>query len=241
LEAESAHGSIPFTIRRSARARRSRLTITDAGVPLVVLPLRAPESDAVAFVARHHAWVNRHVARIHARREALAARPGLDAGREILFHATPHRVVSIAAIDGRRRASVRVIDGGIVVISPLLDGRSTAELLEGWLRAEARRELTERVTTRASEMAITPSRVTVRDQRTRWGSASRRGTLSFSWRLVMCPPHVLDYVVVHELAHVRVAGHSKAFWRLVDRHFPVSRGARTWLRAHHDEVRRALD
>ncbi len=57
----------------------------------------------------------------------------------------------------------------------------------------------------------------------------------------MCPPHVLDYVVVHELAHLKVAGHSRAFWRVVDRYFADSRGARRWLREHHDELRHALD
>ena len=58
---------------------------------------------------------------------------------------------------------------------------------------------------------------------------------------MICPPDILDYVVVHELAHLRVAGHTAAFWRLVDRHFPAGRDVRLWLREHHDEIRHALD
>jgi predicted metal-dependent hydrolase len=90
-------------------------------------------------------------------------------------------------------------------------------------------------------MGVVAKRVTIRDQRTRWGSASARGTLSFTWRLVMCPPWVLDYVVVHELAHLRIAGHPQRFWRLVERHHPDPRAARKWLRDHHDEIQHALD
>ena len=171
----------------------------------------------------------------------MAARPALTGGRHILFRGEQHRIVAIAAIDGRRKASVRAENGCLVVVSPLLESRSTAELLETWLRAEARKDVQAAVSRRGAEMNIAPTLVTIRDQRTRWGSASRRGTLSFNWRLVLCPPEVLDYVVVHELAHLKVAGHSRAFWRLVDRHFADSRGARRWLREHHYELRHALD
>jgi predicted metal-dependent hydrolase len=90
-------------------------------------------------------------------------------------------------------------------------------------------------------MGFWPNRLTVRDQRTRWGSASRRGTLSFSWRLVMCPAEVLDYVVVHELAHLRWAGHGPRFWALVRRHVPRADEHRRWLREHHALLRAALD
>ena len=94
---------------------------------------------------------------------------------------------------------------------------------------------------RAAEMGIGYSRITVRDQRTRWGSASRSGTLSFSWRLVLCPPDVLDYVVVHELAHLKVPGHGSNFWQLVAKHHADPGRARKWLRDNHDAVRHALD
>ena len=230
-----------FAIRRSTRARRSRLTITDEGDAVVVLPIRAPEAEADELVRRHRRWIERHQGRIRERVSARAERPSLDRGREIPLHGEPHRVVSLAAIDGRRQATIRVVDGRIVVISPPLEARSTAELLERWFRAEARQEIEAHVAARAAEMDLSPKRITIRDQKTRWGSASRRGTLSFSWRLVLCPPWVLDYVVVHELAHLKVSGHGRAFWRIVERHFPDARAGRKWLREHHDEVRHALD
>ena len=230
-----------FSIRRSTRARHSRLTITDEGEAVVVLPMRAAEADAADLVRRHRRWIANHQRRIHAQRFALDARPPLGAGREIFFQGEMHRVVSIAAIDGRTRPTVRVVDGRIVVTSAPFEQRSTAEILDAWLRDRARAAIEERIAVRGPEMGLAPKRIMVRDQKTRWGSASRRGTLSFSWRLVMCPPSVLDYVVVHELAHLKVNGHPRSFWRLVDRHFANARAARRWLRDHHDEIRHALD
>lgn len=230
-----------YSIRRSTRARRSRLTITDLGETVVVLPMRASDRDALDLVYRHRRWIDIHQRRIRAQRFALDARPGLGAGREILYLGERSRIVSIAAIDGRRRVSVNVVDGRIVVITSPLEERSAADILDAWFRAQAREAVTVRVSARSAEMGLTPRLITIRDQRTRWGSASRRGTLSFNWRLMMCPQWVLDYVVVHELAHLKVAGHGRTFWRLVDRYFDGSRGARRWLREHHEEIRHAFD
>lgn len=114
-------------------------------------------------------------------------------------------------------------------------------LLEAWLRARARAALTERVTARALELAVKPGRISIRDQSSRWASASADGSLSFSWRLILTPPWVLDAVVVHELAHLRIRGHSRRFWALVTTHAPRTPEARRWLREHAREVRSALE
>jgi predicted metal-dependent hydrolase len=105
----------------------------------------------------------------------------------------------------------------------------------------ARTRLAERVSAHAVAMGVRPGRISVRDQTSRWASASPGGGLSFSWRLILAPPYVLDAVVVHELAHLRIRGHSHAFWALVLRHAPRTPEARRWLRDHAREVRAALD
>ena len=207
--------AIDYTVRRSTRARRSRITITDQGVVVVVLPGRAPGREADMLVERHRAWIERHVGRIKSRRRALALRPSLAYGRVLTINGQPQIVR--ATTDAERAA------------------------LERRLRRAAREAITERVAARAPEMDAVVRRITIRDQRTRWGSASRIGTLSFSWRLVLAPPDVLDYVVVHELAHLKVPGHGKRFWSLVAKHHGRAAAARKWLRDHHDEIRNALD
>ena len=230
-----------YTIRRSTRARRSRITINERAEAVVVLPQRAPERDAAELVARHRDWVIRNVGRMAARRAVLVSRPAIDGGRELFWRGVRHRVVSIAALDGATRSSVRVVDGKIVVTSALRDTRPTARILDEWFRIQAKRVVTERVAARSTDLSVAPKRVTIRDQKSRWGSASPRGTLSFSWRLMMCPSDVLEYVVVHELAHMKVSGHPPTFWRLVGRHHADVHGARRWLREHHHEIRHALD
>jgi len=105
---------------------------------------------------------------------------------------------------------------------------------------DARRAARELVTMLAEEEAealeVSYSRIEIRDQRTRWGSCSPRGTLSFNWRLVLAPIDVLDYVVVHELCHLREPNHSPRFWRLVAERRPAWREQRAWLREHGAEL-----
>jgi predicted metal-dependent hydrolase len=203
-----------YLVRRSTRARRPRLTLDDRGETVVVLPAWAAEREAAALVMHHHDWIVRQRRRIAARQASLAGRPALSAGRPLLIGGTPRLVR--ATTPGERAA------------------------LEAGLRQEARTLLAARVAELAARLQVAVKGMTVRDQRTRWGSASRRGTLSFNWRLILCPPEVLDYVVVHELAHLRVAGHSARFWRLVEKHHGDPSAARRWLREHQDEVRHAL-
>jgi hypothetical protein len=155
------------------------------------------------------------------------------------------RPLSVEVQDARSappqvRGSVRR-SGDRLIVRPGVDGRSPAVLLEGWLRTFARRVVGTNVAVRAVEMGVEPSRIAIRDQVSRWASASPRGTLSFSWRLVLAPPEVLDAVVVHELAHLRVRGHSRAFWDLVEHHAPATAASRAWLRTHAAEMRAALE
>jgi predicted metal-dependent hydrolase len=234
----------PCTIRRSRRARRARVTLNDLGEVIVVLPERAPERWAEDLVSRHARWIANHQRRIEDARGVLAARPPLEEGRSITLRGLPHDVVVEPAPASQRRSSVSVeahSSPAVVVRLSGADSRSVGELVEGWLRREARTDLEQSVAHRAVEMGLRPTKITVRDQRSRWGSASRKGTLSFSWRLVLCPPEILDYVVVHELAHLRWGGHGVRFWGLVGRHAPATDHYRRWLRQNEARLRHALD
>ncbi len=231
-----------YHVRRSGRARRSRLTIDRDGVVVVVLPTRAPLQEAERLVGLHDAWIGRHLDRLAAQRARLAARPELGEGRVLEVHGQPLTVVIETAPSARPQARGRVLRSADLLIVQLgSDGRSPAALLEGWLRTLARQVITANVAARAVEMGVRPVRIAIRDQVSRWASASARGTLSFSWRLILAPPAVLDAVVVHELAHLRVRGHSRAFWDLVEHHAPATAASRAWLRTHAVEVRAALE
>jgi predicted metal-dependent hydrolase len=107
---------------------------------------------------------------------------------------------------------------------------------EAEARRTARRLVSQLARQEAERIGVTYGRIRIGGQRTLWGSCSPRGTLSFNWRLVLAPPEVLDYVVVHELCHLRVPNHSRRFWELVERHRPRWRVQRDWLRAHGPEL-----
>ena len=210
----------------------------------MTLPLRAPERWADELVRARASWVLRHQGRLADVRARLASRPALDGGRPIPLGGTLHRVVVDAAPAGRRRSCVKHEDAAEPTLRVELargDERPLAAVLEPWLRSQARAAVERRLAIRARDVGAVPGAVTLRDQRSRWGSASRRGTLSFSWRLVLAPPAVMDYVVVHELAHLVEFGHSVRFWRLVRSVVPEAERHRRWLREHDLELRHALD
>jgi len=240
------NGLPPYTVRRSSRAKRARLTVTAEGQAVVVLPQRAPAGSAQLLVARHADWVRRHVARAVSRQRHLDRRPALSDGRILAVNAIPHRVrlqSDSTMLRGGVRRTLDTDDDGIVGLLEVRHpaGSDPVPLLDHWLREHAREVLHERVTALAPVVGVRPTSISVRDQQTRWGSASRAGSLSFSWRLLLAPPFVLDAVVVHELAHLRHANHGAAFWALARSHAPRTDEARRWLRANRTELRSALD
>jgi predicted metal-dependent hydrolase len=177
--------------------------------------MRAPERAAALLVEAHGPWLDRQVERLRSRRAALERRPSLAEGR---FLAVNGRTRLVVARDAPERAAV-----------------------ERALRAEATALLLQRVEVLSRAVGVRPGRVTVRAQRARWGSASRAGSVSLNWRLLLAPPEVLDYVVLHELVHLLVPGHTRRFWSTVRRHAPDTDTSRRWLRDHHAELMAALD
>ena len=137
---------------------------------------------------------------------------------------------------GLERAGV-VWAGGRPLPLASLGGRITdAAALDRWYRREARRRITEVAEREAARLGLEYGTIAIRDQRTRWGSCSRRGTLSFSWRLLLAPAEVLEYVVVHELCHLREPNHSQAFWRMLDAARPGWQAQARWLREYGQEL-----
>jgi predicted metal-dependent hydrolase len=234
-----------YSVRRSDRARRARLTVTREGEAVVVLPRRAPASLADELVRAHAAWLDRQVERMEQRRRELAGRPPLADGRVLAVGGVSYRV-SARTETSRLRGSVRAWPPSATSEPGWLDvrlspGDLVSDVVEAHLRREARRVLISRVAALAPVVDVPLPSITLRDQRSRWGSASSRGRLSLSWRLILTPPDVLDYVVIHELVHLRVPGHGERFWALVRRHAPNAKEARRWLRQNHAGVMSALD
>jgi len=215
-------------IRKSRRARTMRLTVGPGRPPEVVVPARVRQRTVDEFIVAKQRWLGDKLAELRAAadrpRELFLDRPGT-----IWLAGAPVPVSHDPA--GRAVAALR--DGRLVVGGP---PEAAGAAIERWYRRESRRVLLAAAELQAGRIGVRLAAVGVRDPRTRWGSCSANGRLSFSWRLLMAPADVLDYVVVHELCHLREFNHSRAFWRLVEAARPQWRQSRDWLRRHGHEL-----
>jgi predicted metal-dependent hydrolase len=222
---------VPYTLTISHRARQPRLIIAPGAGLRVVTPRGYDRRRLLIFILHRQRWINKHLDRI----AAMPVEPTADSPlpESIPFLGVAH-AVCVCETPGTR-VSVAQTGGALIVRAPA--GAAARPALEGWLRARARVAIVSRVEARAKEMGLIYGRVAIRDQQTRWGSCSQPGNLNFNWRLLLAPPAVLDYVVVHELAHRVEMNHSTRFWRIVAHYCPDFATHRTWLREHGRELR----
>jgi predicted metal-dependent hydrolase len=206
---------LTITLRRSARARRFSLRVSrlDGRITLS-LPPSARESEAMAFLRAQEGWLRRALA-------GLA--PQIPVGPGALIP-VEGRLLRLVPATGRL---IR-IEGDDLMIpgDPALAGAA----VRGYLRHLARERLTAASDRHAAALGRAYARITLRDVRSRWGSCTADGALMYSWRLVMAPPAVLDYVAAHEVAHLAQMNHSPAFWVVVARLVPQYKAHRRWLR-----------
>lgn len=215
---------VAVMVRRSARARRLALRLDPAIGPVVVLPERASLADAERFLLRYRQWLAERLI-------DLPARVALEPGAAVPILGIEHEIRHAPAA----RRGVWVEDGGLNVSGQV---EHVPRRALDFLKAEAKRRIYPHAFELAARLGRTPCRVTVRDTRSRWGSCSSRGDLSFSWRLVMAPEEVLTYVVAHEVAHLVEMNHSPAFWRVVASLAGEAASARRWLKAHGARLHR---
>ena len=208
-------------LRRSERARTYRLTLRRDGVAQVTIPRRGSERDALAFVEQHRDWLARARAR-----QARRPRPTefWSVGTPVLWRGEMTEI-RVAGADERPRVCL----AADVFPVPALDGDLRA-VLEAQFARRARIELPARAWELAAETGSDMKQVTVRNQRSRWGSCSAGGTISLNWRLIQTPESVRDYIVYHELMHLREMNHSDRFWREVDQVCAWWRDAERWLK-----------
>jgi len=243
--------SIDYVLRRSARSRGLRVTI-DPRLGLVVSVPPAtrrgwsrPEGHVEGFLRERAAWVIRHLDRLARERGAAQARGGARDGGQVFYRGQLHRIrLRPAAMKGRRSRIER--SGGdaedeLVVSLATGERRPLERILGAWFRERATEAIDAALVGHAAALGVRPVKVDIRDPRSRWGSAARKGRLMFSWRLILAPPASLETVVVHELAHLRVFGHGPAFWALVASRRPSHLADRAWLRRHSHALHSALD
>ena len=217
MERFTLKGNPPVDVwlRRSARARRLSLRVSriDGDVSLT-MPPRAPLRDALEFLKDREDWLRGHL-------DGIQPVPTLADGALVPFEGRELPVV-VTPARGRARIAADRIE--------VAAGRPVGAQVKALLKVAARERLVAASDRYAAALAHPYSRITLRDTRSRWGSCAPSGALSYSWRLVMAPPAVLDYVAAHEVAHLEQANHSPAFWAVVARLCPDYAAHRAWLR-----------
>jgi len=224
---------MPIEIRRSPRSKRYalRVSLTRRAVVLT-LPLRADLKKATLFAERHADWIRQKI-------DQLPQAVPMRAGSIVPFRGVPYHIKAT----GRRGAHVLIgqDETGMAILDVPGDPAFCARRLRDFFQKQARHDLQKAVDHYAQILDVKISGLTLRDSKSRWGSCSAAGRLNFSWRLIMAPPFVLDYLAAHEMAHRKEMNHSTRFWTLLDRLTPHVATAEHWLKTEGSSLHRYGD
>jgi len=221
-------GEVLLVLKRNPRARRYVLRLNQQGQAQVTIPRSGSAAEAFRFAYRNKRWLERQFQRL----ANLPKRPvEWSMGNKVLFRG---ELLPIEPVLDVAKSTVR-LGPEIITVPDLASDLRPA--LERHLWALAARELPPRVMVAAAQHQLQVRRVTVRNQKSRWGSCSRKGTISLNWRLVQAPPFVLEYIILHELMHLRHMNHSARYWQEVERVCPDFRMAERWLKDHGSMLR----
>jgi len=217
-------------VRRHRLARRYTLRIHSATHEvLLTMPSRGSLKQARAFAHKHGGW-------IAARLDRLPQEVPFVDGAVLPLRGVDHRIVHRQGARGTVWTEVDGTNARAICVAgaqPHVPRR-----IRDYLKREAKRDLEAASWLAAERLGVQPKRVSIRDQSSRWGSCSTTGVLSYSWRLILAPPYVLEYLAAHEVAHMIELNHSRRFWRLVERICPHVARAKTWLDDHGGELHR---
>jgi hypothetical protein len=228
LTLDVAGARVPVSLRVNPRARRLILRIAQGSAAIVVVaPSRRELKDALAFAVRQKPWI---AARLQEQAPPIVFAAGAAVpilGRRHLLHHRP---------DARCGVWIEEASTPLMCVSGQVS--HVARRAQDFLKRMARNHLTEHTRAHCLQLGVQLPRIAIRDPATRWGSCSPGSGISYSWRLIMAPTFVLDYVVAHEVAHLVHMNHSKAFWRLATSLVPDVRGPINWLAREGRELHR---
>src|SRR4030042_6011968 len=228
--------TVSYTLKRSARARCARLEIRQATGLTIVIPKSYNITHISELLRKKKRWILNNLAR-YSRARAPATAKELKNGDFIPYLG---RELKLITQQNEGNAISAKLERNKLIIS-LGNKNSKLELiLEQWYRMQADQLIKEKAAKLSTEFGLNYNRVTIRGQKSRWGSCAPKGNLGFNWKLVMTPEPVIDYVITHELFHLKEMNHTKRFWKLVAEHCPRWRERRKWLKQHEAELNARL-
>lgn len=233
----SSRMDLPITIRRSSRATRIRLQIETHNEPqlIVVAPRYALDFQIQQFIGRQTVWIEKHWKKA-LQTSQRRPKPQHREGDTYFYFGEPLRLVLLPSVQSKPRA--RAMDGQLQIslhqAIPLPESKKVIKnVIQDFYKKKASEVIHDRLGFFNEHYHFTYHRVTFRNQKTRWGSCSQAKNLNFNWRLIMAPIEIIDYVVIHELCHLRYMNHSPSFWNLVAQMAPDYKAHRKWLKENH--------
>jgi len=224
--------SVQYAVKRSSRAKHARLEVGAATGLTVVIPGSYKINDIPDLLRKKERWI------LDALAKYVKGHPVTEGTEPASGNFIPYlgrRLKVVTRYDSGTVTGVKLEKNRLLVDLDSRNGRLNL-VLEWWYRQQAEKLIKKRVDELCPRMGITYGRLTVREARTRWGSCSQKGNINFNWKLMMVPEPVIDYVIIHELAHLKEMNHSKDFWKLVAEHCPQWRKHRKWLKDHEAEL-----
>ncbi len=223
---------ISYSIRKSLRAKHVSISIGADGVQ-VVAPVSMENNQIILLVENKREWIVNKLENYQQRPMQIRVERKFISGEKLLFMGENYPL-SVLEHEGGS-CSVNLIDNHfLVTINKDIPQEKRREVirkkLEQWYIGRAKELIRERLELFTDKISVKVNTVRFKNQKTRWGSCSQRGNLNFNWKLVMAPTHIVDYVVVHELCHLRQLNHSKAFWQIVESQIPDYKERRKWLK-----------
>lgn len=222
--------SINYTVRTSRRARHVRLTIKpDTGLEIVI-PVSAKSVDIQSILQKRADWIIKNLQEVKSSQHPRTYQPG-----DIVHHLGQPLTIAHQMVAQSGKIALTRRDNQLIFKITHDHQPDTAELkaaLGQWLHGQARTYIIPRTHELAKQHGFTVNQIRIKDQKTRWGSASSLGNLNFNRRLMMAPPPVIDYLIIHELCHFREMNHSRKFWALVKQYCPDYRHQINWLKTN---------
>lgn len=232
MEQHSLGDLFDYSIIKSKRKTLS-IRIEEDGSVVVKAPSFLTEKEIEQFVIKKQEWILVHMKDILEQKK-LKKEIRFESGT-VLPYQGEDLILEVLPVEPGKKTEIIRTKKHLFVCTEQTQSHEIHQILMEWYLEEAKKELAERLTYYAKIMSLTPAKLTLRDAKTRWGSCSSKGNIMLNWRLILTPPDVIDYVIVHELCHLKEMNHSKAFWELVEEVIPDYKIRRKWLKEHYEQ------
>lgn len=216
------NNEVTALLKRSPKRKTIGIKVQNGKVQ-VSAPTQTNLADIESFVAQKQAWIERHL-RKQIALQNVEELPQYQGGERVFFKGQP------ITLQLTESGVTRLLESTLLLANEYNDRNSRAIELANWYIDQAAEDLPIRVENWSRRMGVAPATIKIRHYKTRWGSCDRKGGVQFNWLILMAPEHVIDYVVVHELAHLVYFNHSKEFWNLVEVTLPHYKTSRAWLK-----------